>query len=80
MGGGEPFPVVCGAPQGQHGRGDLVQGRLLIPLGLVSVDSHLCCTNASISLLPGPTEFTVTRLVETPFSEHLGNQFYDSPL
>lgn len=57
-----------------------MQGRLLIPLGLVSVDSHLCCTNASISLLPGPTEFTVTRLVETQFSEHLGNQFYDSPL
>lgn len=57
-----------------------MQGRLLIPLMLVSVDSHLRCTNVSISLLPGPTEFTVTKLVETQFSEHLGNQFYDSPL
>lgn len=56
-----------------------MQGKLLIPLGFVRVDSHSRCTSESISLLPGLTEFTVTRLVETQFSEHLGNQFYDLP-
>lgn len=79
MGGGEPFPVVCAAA-GAAWKGRPCAGQIADPAEFVSVDSHLCCTNVSISLLPGPTEFTVTRLVETPFSEHLGNQFYDSPL
>lgn len=53
------------------------QGNLLAWLGLVNVESHLRCASEDISLLPGPSELTVIRLVETHFSKHLGNQFYD---
>ena len=38
----------------------------------------LCTSDPdSTSLLRGPAELTVIRLVETHFSKHQGNQFYD---
>lgn len=53
-----------------------MQDNLLAWLGFMTCGDPFC-TSDSISLLPGPAELIVIRLVETHFSKHQGNQFYD---